>query len=247
MAISNRQLDEVVQAWNSYAEGRPGNIKASDLLIKRDLSMYKGLGVRSISELASQLVNDRAVATMEMTMGHLYERVLEQLGPRKVSSQEKRRPGLRGIDFIEDTPSQHRLVNLKSSLSTPNGDINAQTITTLLTGKQHWESQHRPDDNPLGRARQMCVIIRAVARGPSKQETTADGILWLVGGAMWSYFGGGDDLLKRLGKALGRRPLDFQAYTSELEKAKLRVGNTLRQFSLQGQRVDWDQLIVRYP
>ena len=247
MPITDAQLDEVVMGWNRYAEGRPENIDPNDVLVKRDLNMYRGIGIENISELALRLVEDRSVASMEMTMGHLYERVLENMGPRKLINAEKNRPGFRGIDFIHDTVSEHRLVNLKAGLSTANGDISTSTVANLTAAKRHWETTRGRDDNPLSSNQTDAVMIRAVARGSAKHDLTDKGILWLVGDAMWEYFGGGRDLLKRLGVALGRNPLDFTAYTGQIETAASRVRRTLARYELPGEEVDWDRLLNRYP
>lgn len=91
------------------------------------------------------------------------------------------------------------------------------------------------------------VMIRAVARGPAKNELTDKGILWLVGDAMWDYFGGGRDLLRRVGAALGRNPIDFTIYTGQIEGAASRVRRLLARYELPGEEVDWDRLLARYP
>jgi len=233
--------------WNRYAEGRPENIEPNDVLVKRDLNMYRGLGIENITELALRLVEDRSVGSMEMTMGHLYERVLESLGPRKLTNAEKGRPGFRGIDFIQDTPTEHRLVNLKAALSTSNSDITTATVSNLASARQRWNADFGRDDNPLRSTPTKALMIRAVARGPAKKELTDKGILWLVGDAMWDYFGGGRDLLRRVGAALGRNPLDFTAYTGQIEGAASRVRRLLARYELPGEEVDWDRLLARYP
>jgi hypothetical protein len=247
MPITDGQLDQVIMGWNQYAEGRPESIDPNDVLVKRDLNMYRGLGIENITELSMRLVEDRSVASMEMTMGHLYERVLEALGPRKLTNAEKGMPGFRGLDFIQDTPLEHRLVNLKSALSTSNGDITTATVSNLSAAKAHWESDYGKDDNPLRSSPSEAVMIRAVARGQTKRVITGSGILWLVGDAMWDYFGGGRDLLRRLGAALGRNPLNFTAYTAQIEGAAYRVRRTLLRYELTGEEVDWDRLLARYP
>ena len=247
MTVTDTQLNDVVMGWNRYAEGRPESIDANDVLIKRDLNMYRGMGIENIGELALRLVEDRSVASMEMTMGHLYERVLETLGPRKLTNEEKNTPGHRGIDFIHDTASEHRLVNLKAGLSTANGDISAATVTNLTAAKRHWEATGGSDDNPLSQTQTNVVMIRAVARGRAKRDQTNEGILWLVGDAMWDYFGGGRDLLRRVSAALGRNPLDFTAYTGQIEGAASRVLRLLARYELPGEEVDWDRLIRHFP
>ena len=149
MPVTDKQLDSVVRAWNDYAAARPDELSPRDLLEKRDINMYRGLGIVSARDLAERMVDDRSVATLEMTMGFLYERLLEELGPRKVAQAEKRQPGYRGIDFVQVTASEFRVVNLKAGLSTGNGDINSSTVSHLAEAKRHWESHTQGDDNPL--------------------------------------------------------------------------------------------------
>ena len=245
--VTDQQLDAVVMAWNHYAESRPENVDVRDILVKRDLNMYRGLGIENVTDLSIKLVEDRSIASLEMTMGHLYERVLESLGPRKLSNKEKNRPGSRGIDFVQDSSTEHRLVNLKAGLSTANSDISTATINNLTTAKRYRESHREADDNPLNTQTVQCVMVRAVARGPAKREVTPQGILWLVGDAMWEYFGGGRNLLVRLGDALGRNPIDFTAYTGEIELASARMRRLLSGYELPGQEVDWDRLIRHFP
>ena len=96
MPISATQLDRAVQAWNNYAVERPREIKPRQLLKDRDASMYRGLGIESAPEFARALVEHRSAASLEMTMGHLFERLLEELGPTKVTNNEKETARLPG-------------------------------------------------------------------------------------------------------------------------------------------------------
>ena len=249
MPISDSQLNEVVQAWNDYAADRPGHLSPRDLLEKRDINMYRGLGIGDANELAKRLVEDRSVATLEMTMGYLYERLLEELGPRKITQTEKRQPGFKGIDFVQETPTELTLVNLKSGLSTGNGDINSSTVTHLVEAKRYWEEHPQADDNPLRQRIRKVVIVRAVARGPRKETTTAERIQWLVGESMWEYFGSGDGLLERLSEALGRNPLAYSRYQDEVSRVVTRVVDFLVREGLvtySGQ-ISWPRLVSRFP
>ncbi len=249
MALTDRQLDEVVAAWRAYAEGSPQRIVPSELLQGRDLNMYRGLGISDASELARRLVDDRSAASLEMTMGYLHERVLEELGPRKVSNAERRTPAFRGIDFIQTLPGQVRLINLKSGLSTSNSDISQATITNLTGAANYWRSHSQPDDNPLLQRVREVVMVRAVARGPRRRTTTPEGIVWLVGESMWEFFDAGDRLLERLGEALSRSPLDYAHYRKEKESASARVIAYLRRAGLvsASDEVDWRGVISRFP
>ena len=249
MPILDDQLNEVVQAWNDYAAGRPGYLSASDLLEKRDINMYRGLGIGDANEFAKRLVDDRSVATLEMTMGYLYERLLEELGPRKITQTEKRQPGFRGIDFVQVTPTELRLVNLKSGLSTGNGDINTSTVNHLVEASRYWEEHPQADDNPLRQRNRKVVMVRAVARGSSGKTTTAEGIQWLVGESMWEYFGSGEGLLERLSEALGRNPLAYSHYQDEVSRGVARVVDFLVREGLAtptGQ-ICWPKLVSRFP
>ena len=249
MPVSDNQLDEVVQAWNKYAEQTPLRIAPADLLEKRDMNMYRGLGIAEASALAHQLVEHRSVATVEMTMGYLYERLLQELGPQKVTQAQKNRTGYKGIDFVQGAPGEFRVINLKSGLSTSNGDITGATRRNLSRAKVHWEGQTGADDNPLAQRKSKIVMVKAVARGRRRKTTTAEGILWLVGESMWEYFGAGEGLLNRLSDALGRNPLDYRRYEEEKARAAQRVVEYLNAGGLAGPdgKINWSTLIPKYP
>ena len=249
MPVTEDQLDDVAQEWNKYAEERPRKIRPRDLLEKRDPTMYRGLGITSAMELAQTLVEHRSVATMEMTLGFLYERLFQVLGPTKVTTAQKALPGYKGLDFVQPTSKLLRLINLKSGLSTSNGDISLATKQHLQTARDYWESQPEADDNPLGRHKREVEMVRAVARGSRRRTITPEGIVWLVGDATWRYFGAGDNFLQRLNEALGRNPLDYARYEEEKGKTTARVIAYLQQggFIRQGGQPDWNALIARYP
>ena len=211
--------------------------------------MYRGLGISDASELVTRMVDDRSVATLEMTMGFLYERLLEELGPRKVTKAEKNQPGYKGIDFIQVTASEFRVVNLKAGLSTGNGDINSSTVNHLGDAKLHWEKHPQGDDNPLRQHARTVVMVKAVARGPRRRTTTPGGILWLVGESMWEYFGAGEGLLPRLGEALGRHPLDYDRYLQGKDRAVARTLKYILQAGLASRdgQIKWTELVSRFP
>jgi hypothetical protein len=248
MSLSDLQLNQIVEAWKVYAESGPDRMEPRDVLRSRDLNMYRGMSLTDPTQLATALANDRSIATLEMTMGHLYERALEELGPRKVSLEEKRRPGYRGIDFIEERSLEIRLINLKAGLSTSNGDISASTVRNLADAERFWLAQPMQDDNPLRRRERTVTKIRAVARGPSRFTTTTEGIVWVVGDAMWEYFGAGKGFLHRLGAALERNPFDHVRF----EKAKASAAGRLLDYLIRGGyvkggQVDWARLIDAFP
>ena len=92
-------------------------------------------------------------------------------------------------------------------------------------------------------------MVRAVARGKRKRNTTAQGVLWLVGESMWEFFGAGEGFLKRLGDALGRNPLDYSRYEEEKERAAGRVAEYLVQGNLasSGGQINWGLLAAKFP
>lgn len=248
MAISDERLDDAVDSWRTFAEESPQRIDPRDLLLKRDMNMYRGLGITEAAELARRLVDDRSVATLEMTMGYLYERLVEELGPRKVTRDERRTNAFHGLDFIQTTPAELRLINLKSGLSTSNADISQSTITNLTNAAEYWRSHAQPDDNPLRQRVREVVTVRAVARGPRRSTRTDAGILWLVGEALWTYLDAGPRFLERLSDALGRSPLDYARHQAEKETAASRVLEYLRRagFVSDGRAIDWDRLTARF-
>lgn len=253
--IHDSGLDGVVQAWNAYVGERPRMIQPSDLLTKRDLLMYRGLGVRTDADLADAMVEHRSIATVEMSMGWLYERVLELLGPKKVTVQERKKDGFKGIDFIQSSGTgQITLVNLKAGLSTANSDVSESTARHLTSAKRYWERHYDStiDDNPLGQpasGRLSVVMIRAVARGAPKHEVTDSGILSLVGASLWQYFGAEPDFPSRISSALGRTPLSTGIVRQEKELASRRVVEYIRRAGLSDSKglLNWDAISAQFP
>ena len=249
MPISEAQLDRAVQAWNDYAVERPREIKPRQLLKDRDASMYRGLGIERAPEFAQALVEHRSAASLEMTMGHLFERLLEELGPTKVTKNDKKQPGYRGVDFLNRRPGLLEVITLKASLSTFNGDITRATVDNLTEAKRFWEGQPGTDDNPLPQRTRRVTMVRAVARGAARTTTTPEGILWLVGDALWGHFGAGPNLLQRLNEALGRNPLDQHRYEEEKRRAADRVISYLQGqgFARRDGTLAWAGLIEEFP
>ena len=249
MPITDEQIDNAVQAWRDYAEGRPRQISPASLVRQRDLKMYRGLGIEAAQDLAQRLVDDRSVATMEMTMGYLHERLLEELVTERVAADQRKNPGYKGVDFFNRTVAELQIINLKSGLSTSNGDISAATATNLQAARNHWQANpDGADDNPLARQRRNVIMVRAVARGPRKHQVTDEGILWLVGESMWEYFGAGPGFLNRVSAALGRNPLDYQNYGAAKGRAEGRVTAYLNRAGLvrQNGTLDWDRITALY-
>lgn len=249
MPLTDKQIDDVVKLWNAYAEGRPNLIKPRDLVDKRDIAMYRGLGLKDSLELAELLVEHRSIATLEMSMGYLYERLLGALGPTKVTTAQKRQPGYRGIDFVQPLTAEIRLINLKAGLSTFNGDITQATKRNLANAKRWWSKQGNVDDNPIGGPELAISTIRAVARGHFRQELTEDGILWLVGDGLWEYFGAGSGFLRRISDSLGRSPLNHDRYKAEQKRAARRVVRflELEGFADEAHNLNWSALTAKFP
>ena len=110
------------------------------------------------------------MATMEMTMGYLHERVLEELVTDRVAADQRQLPGYRGVDFLNRTAADLQIINLKSGLSTSNGDISVATVRNLQTARDHWQANpDGVDDNPLARRERNVLMVRAVARGATAE------------------------------------------------------------------------------
>ena len=249
MPISDHQLDQVVRAWHHHVVTIPQNIDPRRLLKDRDISTYRGLGINTAPELASALVEHRTTASLEMSHGYLFERVLGELGPTKLSREDKKLPGNRGIDFTHPAPGKLFVISLKASPSTFNGDITRATVANLVAAKKHRESQSDADDNPLAQRPRAVVMVRAVARGAKKKTTTPEGVLWLVGDALWERFGAGPNLLQRLNEALGRNPLDQDRYEKAKAESAKKLVSYLRLHGFADSRgnLDWTGLIKVFP
>ena len=249
MPISDHQLDQVVLAWHDHVVTIPQKIKPHGLLKDRDISTYRGLGINAAPEFSGALVEHRTVASLEMSHGYLFERLLQELGPTKLTREDKKLPGNRGIDFTHPTPGQLLLISMKASPSTFNGDITRATVDNLVAAKKCRESQSDADDNPLAQRTRRVVMVRAVARGAWKKTTTPEGILWLVGDALWERFGAGSNLLQCLNEALGRNPLDQNRYEEAKGEAAKRVVAYLHLhgFTDSDGNLDWTSLIKEFP
>ena len=309
MQHCDKWMDPIVNAWRVYAAERPHEIRPSTLLRGRDLRMYRAMGITRVEDFARQLVDDRSTATLEMSMGHLYERLLEALVTNKVASVQRKESGYRGIDFFNLRPDAVEIINLKTglddrstatlemsmghlyerllealvtnkvasvqrkesgyrgidffnlrpdaveiinlkTLSTSNADISAASSLNLRNARDYWTEYYtRADDNPLEqRPERVIRMVRAVARGPRRARETQEGILWLVGDDMWEHFGGGPDFLRRLSDALGRNPLDLARYEEAKAGAARRVETYLTRTGLveSDGTVDWDRVAGTY-
>ena len=248
MAITDSDMDEVAEAWASHAAGRPDEIQPRALLQGRDLRMYTALGKERADELSRCLVEHRSIAGLEISMGSLYERLLQELGTDRVAAGQRSQPGYTGIDFLRWTDDALELISFKSGLTSFSGDLGGRAVRQLLAARDYWVAQSAgADANQFGRS-QRVVMVRAVARGPRKRVERPDGILWLVGDAMWEHVGADEHFLSRVSAALARRPLDTDGFDAAKERAAGRVLAYLNRAGLvqPDGTVDWLQLSEVY-
>ena len=249
-------LEDAVRSWRQHFASRPSAISADDVLKKRYLPMYRGMGLTTAPELAAQLVADRLVAVNEMTIGHLNERVMEEVcGARKLTDDEKKE--WVGIDFRKEHGRRVYLINLKASTRTPNSSIGRDTQRTLLDAVQHEEEVQslrgpRRDDNPLPATEGGIIGIAGFARGSSgRTETNSDGVrlLRLVGDALWEELGAGPRFTRQLSQEMGREAIDRARWTAEIQSAVERVirAMTVAECVAPDGSLDWDCLIERFP
>ena len=138
------------------------------------------------------------------------------------------------------------LVSFKSGMTAFTADFGGRTVGNLLEAKKYWLAQ-LAGANQLGNVEQV-VMVRAVARGPRKQAITRDGIIWLVGDALWEHVGAGKQFLSRVSAALGRRRLNIAAFDAAKSRAADRVVTYLDRAGLvqPDGTVDWVQLSEVY-
>jgi hypothetical protein len=249
-------LEDAVLSFRDYFAGLPADIDAAKLLRARALAMYWSLGIQTPEELARALVADRSVASREMAMGYLYERVIEAIGnARKLTNAEKKT--WRGIDFRIEAGRDVYLINLKSARATSNGDINDATMRNLAAAaKREREDQaergRRGEDNPLRAQPGLVHAIRAIARGNSStttREYAGEKIEILVGDALWERLGAGPGFGRRIQLAIGAVPVDATRLAEELSKAEERVVRELRRkecVTAEGS-LDWEAVLEAFP
>ena len=250
MAVSDEQLDQVVQDWNTYVSKFLAGFDSIGLLAKKNLSMYMALGVTRPEALSSRLVQDYVASSIENTMGHLYELALGKLGPVKITNQQKKQDGYEGLDFVQITPTEIRLVDLASASNTKNGGARIKSRDDMARASEHWEfvEQQSNDDNPMVHVNRKVVRIWAVARGTSARSQ-ADGILRLRGDAMWEYFGAGPGCLARIGQALARNPVTGSAFHDAVSAAdrKLQFYLSARGLADGEGNLKWPEILTQYP
>jgi len=250
MALTDGQLDNIVASWNEYVSKFLGGIDSIALLGKKNLSMYMALGVIYPEGLAERLVNDYVSSSIENTMGHLYELVMAELGPVKVSNAQKKQSGYVGLDFVQVTPTEIRLVDLAAAANTKNGGARTKSRQDLTADAAFWQEQaeNETNDNPMTQKGKSIVRIWAVGRG-TPSYTSQDEILRLRGDAMWEYFGAGPDCLARIGEALLRNPVNGAAFHGAVGAARTRLVYflQLKGFADADGELDWPALLPAYP
>lgn len=254
MPVSDDELDAIVGAWRAHVQALTIDYDFTKVL-KRPLNMYRGWGVSTPAELAGQLLEDVVVMALEGTMGYLYEEVFTRLLPQgnhsmKIPDPYRPLPGHRHIDFffIRPDASTMYLVNLKAARNTTNGQQNRAIHDSLLAAKEYWEDAGMRGDGPFARAPEEVVGVKAIARGKASLTPKEFGVQ-AVGDDMWKLFGAGDRLTMRLGDALGRNPIDYQAYKSEFvaKSAELLERYVRLGFTLRDGAIDWDKLLAKFP
>jgi hypothetical protein len=183
-------------------------------------------------------------------MGHLYELVMAELGPVKVSNAQKKQSGYVGLDFVQVTPTEIRLVDLAAAANTKNGGARTKSRQDLTADAAFWQEQaeNETNDNPMAQKGKSIVRIWAVGRG-TPSHTSLDEILRLRGDAMWEYFGAGPDCLARIGEALLRNPVNGAAFHGAVGAARTRLVDflQLKGFADANGELDWPALLPAYP
>jgi hypothetical protein len=250
VALTDDQLDKIVASWNEYVSKFLVNIDSVKLLSKKNLSMYMALGVVYPEGLAERLVSDYVSSSVENTMGHLYELVMDELGPTKVVNEQKKQPGFVGLDFVQVTPTEVRLIDLAAAANTKNGGARTKSRQDMGVAAAHWkaETEKGTNENPMAQKGKEIVAIWAVGRGT--RSWTSDGeILRLRGDEMWEYFGAGPDCLARVGAALLRNPVTGAAYHGAVGAARSQLVGflQLQGFTNAEGELDWPALLAAYP
>ena len=250
MPLSDHRLDQAVNNWKGYVSRLLGTIDAPSLLKRKNLSMYMALGATDPQALADRLVNDHVASSVENTMGQLYELVLAELGPVKVPNEQKNSQGYRGLDFVQQTPTQIRLIDLAAASNTKNASARTKSRRDMSEATAYWKENERKrtDDNPLAQKGKSIVRIWAVARG-TPAMTQPDDILRLRGDAMWEYFGSGGNCLARIGAALARNPVTDSDFRMAVHGATLELIDflRLRGFIRGDGSLEWGPLLAAFP
>lgn len=209
-------LSDAVSSFRSYLEKIPDRQKASDVLGKRPLPLYRASGITHADELATALAADRLIASREMAMGYLYERIMESACDAvKLKNIEKK--DWKGIDFRKESDHAIYLINLKSARATSNADITSATQTNLVAAARRAQRvqdkiNSQGDDNPLSQPRAEIIPVRAIARGIPTPQTfkIIDGIRIriLVGDTLWDQLGAGTNFTQKIEAELGRQPVN---------------------------------------
>lgn len=249
-------LKDAVESWRDYFASRPAAIDPRDVLRKRYLPMYRGMGIKTPSQLAKQLVADRLVAMNEMTIGHLNERVMEEVcGARKLTDEEKE--AWAGIDFRKEHGNRVYLINLKASTRTPNSAIGRDTRSTLLAAIQAEEAYQRDhprgrDDNPLRASKGGIIGVAGFARGKASRHTEDIGdseLHKLVGDDLWEELGAGPHFTAHLIDEMGRHPIDRGIWLEDIAQAEAKMESVIARSGCvdTNGEIDWECLNRAFP
>lgn len=239
-------LSAAVSRWrNTYISGMEDHSNFSKLLVNKDLAMYQAIGCITDNDLARQMVSDYSVQQAEQTIGHLFELVLEEVGLEKV--EDKKSEGRFGLDFIQRIDGQRRLVELSAKPNSKSGSQRKGRVSNMLANEAFWIKQK--NDNPLSPTLET-VKVWASARGPSRCRPNRDGILEVVGDAMWSYFGLGESFTRRLSQELGKQQISMEELDSLKRSMEQRIADYLRENNYSDHatgNIDYASLITDHP
>lgn len=223
---------------------------ATNLLKNKNLAMYWALGCVTSAELARQIVSDHIGQTIEQTAGWLYESILQEAGMQLgiIKVENKKSDGHLGLDFIQISHGERRLIDLASGSNTKNGGARKKSILDMTDNEEFWERQY--NDNPLSAQPTKIVKVWAMARGKSKEKYNNNGILEVRGEAMWAYFGLGEGFTDKLTSELGKQHVGAE----ELNRPKDLCENTIRDYlwsngfsdAVTGE-IDYQSLVTRHP
>ncbi|WFG36265.1 hypothetical protein GKN94_11375 [Candidatus Lucifugimonas marina] len=224
-------LSDAIESFKGHLETLPDRQKPKEILRKRPLPLYRAHGITDPKKLVAQLVSDRLVASREMAMGYLYERIMEEVcAAIKLTNSEKKE--WKGIDFRKETNDETLLINLKSSRATSNADISDATQRNLVAAAKHEQDKQSKrassgDDNPLSKVERKIVPMRAIARGVSSPETIKTvnqvDIRIVVGDTLWKRLGAGANFTRKIEAALGAQPVDTKVVADAEEALRQKL------------------------
>ena len=248
-------LESAVERWRRHflqkiEELGTNNKSAIKLLTTKNLAMYWALGCVTAAELSRQIVSDHIGQTIEQTAGWLYEAILQEAGTQVgiTKVEDKQSPGRQGLDFIQVTDGERRLIDLASTTNTKNGGARRKSINDMVENEQFWNDQY--NDNPLGGRSNKIVKVWAMARGKSKNAINNHGILEVRGEAMWTYFGLGEGFVDKLSAELGKQQISAEELNGPKELSEEAIQKYLRLNKFADNVsgiIDYESLIAYHP